>query len=319
MEPLISVIIPIYNVEKYLDRCIESVVNQTHKNLEIILVDDGSPDNCPQICDAWAKKDNRVKVIHKENGGLSSARNAGLDMATGDYIGFIDSDDYISLDTYKTLLKIIVEQNVMVSGVNAICFNEGEKPSEIKGTKELHKTDYFTFVKGLLTRKTISSVCSKLFDRKLCENARFKEGRTNEDSLFLFYLFLEHKCDFVYTDEIHYYYMTRMGSICRQAFSSTIPSMFKNYKEMEEHIINNKLNMENEVEEAIIYACEIYLLKVPQDKFKSRDLQTCEVIDELKNKRKSIKNTNLRIKDKAFLQLFLICPKLARALSSIIS
>ena len=97
----ISVIIPIYKVEKYLDRCLESVTNQTYKNLEIILVDDGSPDASPEICDKWAKKDNRIKVFHKPNGGVSSARNLGIENATGDYLTFIDSDDTIELETYE--------------------------------------------------------------------------------------------------------------------------------------------------------------------------------------------------------------------------
>ena len=92
-QTLISVIIPVYKVEKYLDRCLESIVNQTYKNLEIILVDDGSPDNCPAMCDAWIEKDERIRVIHKENSGVSSARNKGIDVATGDYIGFVDSDN----------------------------------------------------------------------------------------------------------------------------------------------------------------------------------------------------------------------------------
>ena len=97
MNSLISVIVPIYNVEKYLDKCVDSIINQTYKNLEIILVDDGSPDNCPQMCDDYAKKDSRIRVVHKENGGLSDARNAGMKVATGEYVSFIDSDDYISL------------------------------------------------------------------------------------------------------------------------------------------------------------------------------------------------------------------------------
>ena len=105
MNPLISVIVPIYNVEKYLDKCIESIVNQTYKNLEIILVDDGSPDNCPAMCDAWAEKDSRIKVVHKENGGAGSARNAGLDVSSGEYIGFVDGDDYIDSDFYETLIN----------------------------------------------------------------------------------------------------------------------------------------------------------------------------------------------------------------------
>lgn len=101
--PKVSVIVPIYNVEKYLDRCMESLLNQTLKDIEIIMVDDGSPDNCPQMCDEYAKKDRRIKVVHKKNGGLSDARNAGLKVATGEYVAFVDSDDYQSLNTYEEL------------------------------------------------------------------------------------------------------------------------------------------------------------------------------------------------------------------------
>lgn len=102
---LVSVVLPIYNVEKYMDRCINSIINQTYKNLEIILVDDGSPDNCPQKCDDWGIKDSRIKVVHKKNAGLGMARNTGIENATGDYICFIDSDDYIELDTIETCIK----------------------------------------------------------------------------------------------------------------------------------------------------------------------------------------------------------------------
>lgn len=102
---LISIIVPIYNVELYLEKCIESIINQTYKNLEIILVDDGSTDSCGKICDEYAKKDNRIKVIHKINGGLSDARNKGMEIAKGKYIGFVDGDDYVASDMYETLYK----------------------------------------------------------------------------------------------------------------------------------------------------------------------------------------------------------------------
>lgn len=110
MEELISIIIPVYKVEKYLPRCIESVAAQTYKNIEIILVDDGSPDRCPEICDEYARKDSRLTVIHKENGGLSDARNAGIEAAHGRYIGFVDSDDYIHPDMYKELYTVLMEE-----------------------------------------------------------------------------------------------------------------------------------------------------------------------------------------------------------------
>ena len=106
-KELISIIVPVYNVEKYVEKCINSIINQTYKNLQIILVDDGSKDNSGKICDEFKLKDNRIEVIHKNNGGLSDARNAGLKLAKGDYIGFVDSDDYIEADMYETLYNLI--------------------------------------------------------------------------------------------------------------------------------------------------------------------------------------------------------------------
>lgn len=108
-NPKVSIIVPIYNVEKYLDRCMNSLVNQTLKDIEIIMVDDGSPDNCPKMCDEWAKKDSRIKVVHKKNGGLGYARNSGLDVATGEYVAFVDSDDFVKTDMYETLYNKIEE------------------------------------------------------------------------------------------------------------------------------------------------------------------------------------------------------------------
>lgn len=116
-KPLVSVVLPIYNVEKYLERCILSVVNQTYRNLEIILVDDGSPDGCPEICDAWARKDSRIKVVHKKNAGLGYARNTGIEHATGEYICFFDSDDYVELNTVELCVDAAVSQNADI-----VCF-----------------------------------------------------------------------------------------------------------------------------------------------------------------------------------------------------
>ena len=128
---LISVIVPVYKVEKYLDRCVESIVNQTYKNLEIILVDDGSPDNCGAMCDNWAEKDSRIKVIHKENGGLSDARNAGMNTATGDLMGFVDSDDYISPDMYQLLYENMLENNSDISACGVQIVFEDDRPANL--------------------------------------------------------------------------------------------------------------------------------------------------------------------------------------------
>ncbi|MBQ8164292.1 MAG: glycosyltransferase family 2 protein [Clostridia bacterium] len=112
MDKKVSVVVPIYKVEKYLDRCVGSIINQTYKNLEIVLVDDGSPDNCPAMCEAWAEKDSRIKVVHKKNGGLPDARNAGIDVVTGEYLLFVDSDDWIEPQTVAELVEVIEEKNV---------------------------------------------------------------------------------------------------------------------------------------------------------------------------------------------------------------
>lgn len=111
MKSKVSIILPIYKVEKYLDRCMYSLLNQTLKDIEIIMVDDGSPDNCPSMCDQYAKVDSRVKVIHKQNAGLGFARNSGLEVATGDYVAFVDSDDFVSVTAFENLLKVAVEEN----------------------------------------------------------------------------------------------------------------------------------------------------------------------------------------------------------------
>lgn len=131
MKPKVSIIVPVYNVEKYLDRCMDSLLNQTLKDIEIILVDDGSPDNCPQMCDEYAQKDCRVKVIHKENAGLGYARNSGIEVATGEYIAFVDSDDYVDLYTYDLAYKTCIEFNLDILGFsyNRFCSKESS-PSD---------------------------------------------------------------------------------------------------------------------------------------------------------------------------------------------
>ena len=134
-QPLISVIVPVYNVENYLPRCLDSIINQTYTNLEILLVDDGATDNSGKLCDEYAQKDNRIRVFHKENGGVSSARNMGLDNATGEYIAFVDSDDYIDKCMYEIMLNSSVQNNADI----VVC---GYLSQSIK-TKKAAQTDGF--------------------------------------------------------------------------------------------------------------------------------------------------------------------------------
>lgn len=123
MHRLISIIVPIYNVEKWINRCVESLVNQTYKNIEILLIDDGSPDRCPQICDEWKEKDSRVVVVHKKNGGLSDARNCGLKLAKGEYVFFVDSDDYLNLDSVEKFEAYADDEDMIIG--EATVYNNG--------------------------------------------------------------------------------------------------------------------------------------------------------------------------------------------------
>ena len=152
MNSLISVIVPIYNVEKYLDRCVESIINQTYKNLEIILVDDGSPDNCTQMCDDYAKKDSRIRVVHKENGGLSDARNAGMEVATGEYVSFIDSDDYISLDFYETLFQTMIDNDSDIVECSVVKFYENGKFDEYSDDQMIKNFNTVDGLEGLIVK-----------------------------------------------------------------------------------------------------------------------------------------------------------------------
>ena len=236
---LISVIVPVYNVEKYLDECVESIVNQTYTNLEIILVDDGSPDRCPEMCDQWAKKDERIRVIHKENGGLSSARNAGLGIATGDYVGFVDSDDFIKKDMYETLLKAF-DESVDI-GITS-CFmlkydNNSSKPFNKRWNIETPRIiKYDVFGQLLLTEKVNFTLCSKLFRREIVDKARFDIGIVNEDIPYVFRLSLivkELKQNMREIPYYGYYYRMREDSICHDKSHPLIQTVIKNFQEIE--------------------------------------------------------------------------------------
>ena len=218
-DSLISVIVPVYKVEEYLDECVQSLINQTYTNLEIILVDDGSPDGCPQMCDDWANKDSRIRVIHKVNGGLSSARNAGLDEATGDYISFVDSDDFFDEKMYEKLYEGITRsQNIGISTIKFYSFEKGE--ISIFNPKWDSKEDVLVKAKdfGILTLKqeTCHAATNKLYKRSLLEKVSFREGKINEDVLFmhdLSFVVREYNYDMIDLAYYAYYYRMRSGSI----------------------------------------------------------------------------------------------------------
>lgn len=214
MDSLISVIIPVYNVEQWLDECIESVVNQSYTNLEIILIDDGSPDNCPKMCEQWAQRDERIHVIHKKNGGLSDARNAGLDICTGDYISFVDSDDHIHKDMYQIML-----QDMLETGSDIVrCSKYFQKDTEEIEDQYIDSARYYN-QKQMLDcyfyhkDNFCGGIWDKLFKAEIFKNLRFPVGINSED--YYVYATIYNTVDKLYYNNIPlYYYRIRENSIC---------------------------------------------------------------------------------------------------------
>lgn len=230
MNDLVSIIVPIYKVEPYLRRCLDSIVNQTYANLEIILVDDGSPDNCPQICDEYAAKDNRIVVIHKENGGLSDARNAGLDICKGDYISFVDGDDWISSTFIELLLKAATENNAEIAISNYIKTNQvyDLRINDVKNPKyEIFNPT--SAVKKLWTNEKITFVTAwgKLFKKNLLKNIRFPKSVIHEDEYTTYkLLYIANRTAFL--DIPLYCYLQREGSIMDKASPRSIRTLKAN-------------------------------------------------------------------------------------------
>lgn len=224
MKPLISIIVPIYKVEPYLRRCLDSIINQTYTNLEIILVDDGSPDSCPQICDEYAASDKRIVVIHKKNGGLSDARNAGLDVCKGEYVSFVDSDDWIADSFVENLIQVIYQRNADIGIVNfvrtSISFTATIKIESSPNTEELSPQQS---VKKLWSKDNVTFViaCGKIYKTTLFSNIRFPKGKVHEDEYTTYkLLYSAHKT--VFLNAPLYFYFQRDDSIMANGSSDSL-------------------------------------------------------------------------------------------------
>ena len=242
--PKVSIIVPVYKVENYIQRCVESLRNQTLADIEIILVDDGSPDRCPEICDALALQDSRIRVIHKENGGVSSARNAGLDAATGNYIAFVDSDDYIDPDMYEKMLVVALEHNcdvVMCDCLkeypeNSLLYTHLIRPGYYSTDQLL--TEYYPhllMMENVEYPATISS-CTLLWNRRMnTPDMRYETGiRYSEDLLFGAKLMRRASSFYYMKGEPFYHYVTNAQS----ATHTFVPDKFQDYKKLHKKIRN---------------------------------------------------------------------------------
>lgn len=218
---LISIIVPVYNVEKYLKRCIESIINQTYQNLEIILVDDGSTDNSLKLCNYYKTKDKRIKVIHQSNRGLSSARNSGLKESNGDYICFVDSDDWINLNFVKVLFETSQNTNSQIvecKTKKVYDFKEEKDMESFQVYSFTGKNCFYEFIKGTYFKQT---VWNKIYKRNIIEGMFFEDGKIHEDEFWSYQIF--NRANKVTSiDFFGYYYFQRNGSIMNEIFTKKI-------------------------------------------------------------------------------------------------
>ena len=214
MSMELSIIVPVYKVEKQLEQCIRSILNQSFTNFELILVDDGSPDKCGEICDEYEKKDKRIKVIHKKNGGLSDARNAGLDIALGKYIGFVDSDDIIHPEMYERMYNFINKYNVDIVQCK---FKKFKSIEDINKLSNINNTniEYYTSKEAIMdmidNNKINVNTWNKLYKRELFENERFPKGKIHEDEFLTYKLMYESNKIAYINEELYYYYQNDNG------------------------------------------------------------------------------------------------------------
>ena len=305
----VSIVVPIYNTEAYLERCVDSILAQIYDNIEIILVDDGSSDSSPEICDRYAERNSRVKVVHKKNGGLSSARNAGLNVATGDYIGFVDSDDYVSTDMYGLLVERLEGSNCDISNVMYVRVDEegNETPSRVTHMADCEISSE-QFVRELMLHTGDVSVCTKLFRAELFEKVRFSEGKLNEDLLFMLEMLSVVK-SVAFVGRVGYYYFTRSGSISG-GYGKAVIDMVGNSLKAKETVDRSYSKLKRETERFAIYQHFAYLLLVPKyDAVKSNEVYINALRYLRKHAFKSFLNKYLSIKNKIIIFMLAIAPK----------
>lgn len=317
-EPLISVIVPVYNTKAYLDRCVQSILSQTYTNLEVLLVDDGSKDGSGELCDELAAKDDRIMVLHKENGGSSSARNLGLAKAKGEYIGFVDSDDYISPEMYG-LLQAAIEKydtNVAQIGRDEIDEQGNRLPDICIPPKEEQLIGSRDFLKELLMHRGDCSFCTKLFRKKVLEGKKFPVGALNEDFHFLVHLLGEIH-DMIMLPKQTYHVFYRSNSNSRKTDPEQFSRVFADNVDNADMVLE-LLDKEDAELQKIAFRFGAfqrmdYMLHVPISQMNSSNDFYKKVVKNLrKNWGRMIGNPYLTLKNKCYLTLFAIAPRFVR-------
>ncbi len=317
-QPLISVIVPVYNTAAYLQRCVDSLRGQTYRNLEILLVDDGSEDESGELCDSFAKGDERIRVLHKENGGSSSARNLGIAKAQGEYLGFVDSDDFVDCRMYELLYRAIVSHQAKVAqiGRDELDPQGGRLPDICVPPEETTAVSPETFLRELLMHRGDCSFCTKLFARAILEGEGFPEGGLNEDFHFLVKL-LKRTGDIISLPQQCYHVFYRVGSNSRKAdkesFSRVFADSVANADMVAEMVGQDYPKLKREAFRFGIFQRLEYLLHIPISQMNRENEQYWNVVRFLrKNWAGAMKNPFLTPKNKLYHTLFAIAPKRVR-------
>jgi len=304
----ISIIVPVYNMEKYLCRCVDSILAQTYQDIQVILVDDGSKDRSSEICDSYGAKDPRITVIHQENGGLSSARNAGIDAARGEYLGFVDSDDYIAPQMYEKLIGAMKFEGKIANIMYVRVDDHGiTSPSRVPHTTDeiISISDY---VKEVMLGLGDISVCTKLFHRSMFADLRFQEDKLNEDLLFMIEAMARTE-QVRFIGYVGYYYFSRSGSIS-SGYGKAVIDMVGNSLVAMDSVKVTFPELKTEAERFAIYQHMAYLLLVP-GKYANRTNKV--YVSALRFVRrhlwKSLGNPYLSLKNKLTLCGLMIMPK----------
>ncbi|MGN1313694.1 MAG: glycosyltransferase family 2 protein [Lachnospiraceae bacterium] len=317
-EPLISVIIPVYQTKDYLEKCVNSCLAQTYQNLEILLVDDGSGDGTGELCDRLAEADERIRVFHKENGGTSSARNLGISKARGEYLGFVDSDDFISPTMYERLIKAVGENGVSIAQVSRDETDaDGNRLADVcEPPKEAFFCESRAFVRELLLHRGDCSFCTKLIHRSLFKNRRFPEGKLNEDFFVLLQLLPEIKGIYLLPQqEYHVFY--RLGSNTRRedrnSFSRVFIDIVDNADEAMQLVEKYYPDLKEEGIRFGLYQRLDYLLHIPIGQMREDNVFYRQVKSWLrKHIKDTLKNPYLSSKNRLYLMLLTLAPKTVR-------
>lgn len=313
--PLITVIVPVYNIEKYLERCVNSIRNQTYKNLEILLVDDGSTDKSSEMCDVFAAEDDRVRAIHKENGGSSSARNLGITQAKGEYLGFVDSDDYISENMYELLMSALQEYDAEIAqaGRDEIDEEGNMLPNICEPPAEKCFIESADFLREMLMHKGDCSFCTKLVKKDLFAEGGFPEGELNED-FHLMVKFISRIKGVVSLPQQTYHVFYRIGSNTRKenpdAFSRVFADNVRNADMALEMVENSFPDLRKIAFRFGMFQRLDYLLHIPVSQMNKENVQYTAICRYVrKNWWNAMRNRYLTGKNKIYLSLFAIAPK----------